>query len=318
MKYPAYVVENDSTLSGCPYPGCIKVVCPDIFGYKEYPEFFDAQGKMIIEGLAVSGWVRPHYANPMDFYVPALGQGVYIEGLRGRFDDLIWTGIFPGNDFINLVTDEQNEGINTQQLEDTDRIIGCRNGSFIKIEDKDDGKILIEVFGKNINNTDRIGCQIELDGTMDAEKISILGKTKDESSLQSFIIDMAKDAEKILIIDKEEQSIEFNPVDKKVTFTVGDVVVVYDAQNKSFDMTDGTNIFKTDGNGGTMSFKNSQSGMQAELEKIYDLINDLITAINTISTSGPPPKHTVDPGWDAGVKITQALNKTEIQSIFKD
>ena len=37
MKYAAIVVDNDPDGEDIPYKGCIKVVCPDLLGYKKAP-----------------------------------------------------------------------------------------------------------------------------------------------------------------------------------------------------------------------------------------------------------------------------------------
>ena len=204
MKYPAYVVENDSTAEECPYPGCIKVVCPDLLGYAKTPGPADMEGALLIELMRVSLWVKPHWSSPMDLYVPALGEGVYVEALRDNISQLIWTGFYPGNDFLNLVTMEDGwTGINSNYVEDTDRIIGTRNGSYIKIEDKIDGKITIEVLGQTqIGSGDaegdgRLGCVIEMDSLADTEKITVKARNKDESTKNEVVFDMTKDAESI-------------------------------------------------------------------------------------------------------------------------
>lgn len=69
----------------------------------------------------------------------------------------------------------------------------------------------------------------------------------------------------------------------------------------------------------TIALKNQISGLQKELENLYDLVSDLIDAINTnLTTSGPPPKHKVDPGWNTAVSADLLLKKANIQLIFKD
>lgn len=161
-KFPALVSYNDYTDPKCPYKGCIKVLCPDILGF-EATMVEDLPFDSLKQYMNESDWVRPHYAHPSDFYIPELGEGVYVEGIRGQANDLIWTGVYPGEDFQNLYDHTQKDGINQQVSAKTDRIIGTRNGTYIKLEDTDTGKLTIEVLGKNKLNPSRIGCKIEID-----------------------------------------------------------------------------------------------------------------------------------------------------------
>jgi hypothetical protein len=177
-KNMAYVVENDFELEDCPYKGCIKVVCPDLLGWSDLPPM-DAPFEIVKDLMIESGWVRPHWTHPMDFYVPEIGEGVYIEALAGGdVRNLIWTGFYPGEDFINQWTYDSLEGVNTQVVEYTDRIYGTRNGTYIKIEDVDDGKFIIEVCGKNKSDPSRIGHKFTIDPAVGLEYADKDGASK--------------------------------------------------------------------------------------------------------------------------------------------
>ena len=175
-KYAAIVSKNSFNDPECPFKGCIKVLCPDLLGWEPQPKGglpFEAVKSKMVE----SDWVRPHWTHPSDAYVPEVGEGVYVECLGGHgLEAMIWTGIYPGEDFDNLydpnpVTNKR-AGVSPKLSEVTDRIIGTRNGTYIKIEDKDNGKLILEVFGTNpADVTNRKGCQVEIDPSLDQIKV---------------------------------------------------------------------------------------------------------------------------------------------------
>ena len=73
--------------------------------------------------------------------------------------------------------------------------------------------------------------------------------------------------------------------------------------------------------GKTVSFKNSMSSMQKELERLHDKIDKLADEILNIQTTGTPVLHSLGPASQATVnafKAQLAISKTEIQNIFKD
>lgn len=188
-KYRAFVVVNEETTpdkdNPQPFKGCIKVICPDLFGFQTSP-VDDEAFTTLKEKMTVSPWVRPCWPHPMDHYIPELGEGVYVEPVNGNYRDLVYSGFYPGEDFTNEWDHKQKEGLNTQASEKTDRIFGCRNGSYIKIEDKDNGKMTIECYGKNKLNTSRKGCTIVFDPQL--QKITLTaqdstGATKTEAIL---------------------------------------------------------------------------------------------------------------------------------------
>jgi hypothetical protein len=161
-KYRALVAENNSLLPDCPYAGCVKVIQPEIFGYTHTA----VPGPALLKMCVTSKWIYPHYTHPMDHYVPEVGEGVYIECLGGNGpDQMIWTGVFPGADFINQYDFLLKDGITKQAGNPLApaRVIGTRNGSYIKLEEGPTGKITIEVLGKNALVPARLGYKIILD-----------------------------------------------------------------------------------------------------------------------------------------------------------
>jgi len=255
-KYPSLVSENDDTKEGCPYKGCIKVLCPDILGFEadatEDLPFEKLKGKM-----KESDWVRPHYMHPSDFYTPEKGEGVYIEALRGRANNLIWTGIYPGEDFQNLYDNAQKDGINPNVAEKTDRIFGSRNGTYIKIEDKDNGKFIVEVQGKNKDNTSRKGCQVEIDPS--ASQIKFLAQDSDGSTKTT------------VTIVKDSFKVEDNNGNKVTTDSSG--MVLEDKNSNKQEMTS-SGIKITDKN-------NNKIEMTSSGIKITDKNNNTIEMAST-------------------------------------
>jgi hypothetical protein len=163
-KYKAFVVANDYSSLDCPYKGCIKVVCPDLFGYKVAPA--NALSEVFLSNCNESDWIEPHYTHPGDCYIPMLGEGVFIECLAGAdIDNMIWTGVylFEEDTFINMKTKSVEFDFNPNFSEKTDRIIGTRNGSYIKIEDKSNGKFVIEICAKDALHPIRTGHKLTID-----------------------------------------------------------------------------------------------------------------------------------------------------------
>jgi hypothetical protein len=193
-KYRAFVVKNEEDFTDPldlqPYKGCIKVICPDLLGFATTPvggEPFAA----LKELMTVSGWVTPCFNHSMDFLTPELGEGVFVEPINGNINDLVYVGFYPGDDFISLWDGLVKEGINTQVTFKTDRIIGVRNGSYIKLEDTIDGKVVIEAGGKNKVNATRKGVIIEMDPFTGFEKFSLTVQDKAGGIKHTFIIDSA-------------------------------------------------------------------------------------------------------------------------------
>ncbi len=212
----AFVAYNDQDDPDIPIPGAFKVICPDVYGHVPARALTLPQEEL--QALAeLSPWVRPKFPSPLDFFVPELGEGVYINFLHGDERFPVVDGYFPSTDFKNLfdLATRDRDGI-SQHVTDkaTDRVFATRNGSVIKIEDKPDGKIIIEVLGKTKNaegdKSARLGPLIELDPKTDAEKITLRARNKDGSTEQTIVLDMTKGDETIRIEDAHGNFIEFD------------------------------------------------------------------------------------------------------------
>ncbi len=209
----AYNAQDDPDI---PFPGAFKVICPDVYGH--VPERALTLPQEELEALAeLSPWVRPKFPSPLDFFVPELGEGVYINFLHGDERFPVVDGYFPSADFKSLFdsTNPERDGISQHVLEkQTDRVIATRNGSVIKIEDKPDGKMTIEVFGKTKNaegdKSSRLGSIIELDPKTDAEKITIKARNKDGSTENTITMDMTAGNEIIRIDDTHGNFMQFD------------------------------------------------------------------------------------------------------------
>jgi hypothetical protein len=244
-KYRAFVVQNedDGGEDTQPYAGCIKVVCPGLFGFQTLP--VDGLPFVLLKDLmTVSSWVEPCWSNPMDVYIPEVGEGVYIEAVEGNIQDMVYTGVYPGEDFINMWGLTPREGVNTQLEEVTDRIIGSRNGSYIKIEDILDGKIIIEAGGKNKLVPVRVGPKIVLDPMTASEKIEIISQDKVGAIQHKVIID-ATPPGKISIELATGDFLELTPTGIKLENSTGSGLDIGPALVKLFDVAGSVEISPT-------------------------------------------------------------------------
>ncbi len=302
-KYPAYVAYNDQTDSELPIKGAFKVICPDIYGHLPELSLTIPQTKLA-EISELSPWVRPSFTHPTDFFVPELGEGVWVTFLRGDMNRPIADGYFPSDDFKNLF-DKNNpvrDGISQAVSEpQTDRVIATRNGSYIKIEDKPEGKITIEVYAgaKNIegDNSTRKGCKIELDPTIDAEKITVIAQTKDGAKQSKIEIDVTKDAEKIelitpkgakLLLDdangSEQVILEDTENGNKVTMDSTGIAIVDKQANKITLDDNGTKIKDKNGNEITMNSSlilvQAAAGKDLTIKGAKVLVDGSVTEVN--------------------------------------
>lgn len=217
-KYVAVVTHNSTTDTTCPFPGCVKVVCPDLLGMAPLPRagmtFEESIGYMF-----ESDWVRPVAAHPADVYIPAVGETVYVECLGGRgVSSLVWCGVAQGVDYEttfvpDLAKQKKRAGTNPQFAEKTDRIIGTRNGSYVKIEDKENGKLRVEVYGKEPNFPDRLGTTLLVDPTPGAESLEIVVRVADDSKKARLTIK----PEVIQLVDNSGNTVSFGSAGITIT-----------------------------------------------------------------------------------------------------
>lgn len=244
----AFVAYNNQDDPDIPFPGAFKVICPDIYGHA--PDRALTLPQEDLAALAeLSPWVRPKFSSPLDFFVPELGEGVYINFMHGDERFPVVDGFFPSEDFKNLFdsANRDRDGISQHVAEKaTDRVFATRNGSVIKIEDKPEGKLSIEVFGKTRNaegdKSTRLGPLIELDPATDAEKITLKARTKDGAAEQTIVMDMTKDDESILVTDKAGQFVKLSSKNGDEIIRIEDVHGNFIEFDKDSSATSGMNI----------------------------------------------------------------------------
>lgn len=201
MKYKARVVENDSSSEGCPFPGCIKVVHPKLFGVMRGIEEL-SDPKDIIASHIFSPWVQPHYSHPMDAYTPFIGEYVYIEQIEDG-ECWVWTGVATGEAYHDPLTGKTREGLNYNSSTPFERIFGMRNGSYLKFSDfEDSGRFILEVLGPNSSHQDRKGPCVIIQGDQGKNAVVIM----DGEGKRSFMFDSNPDSHLVAITDKENNS----------------------------------------------------------------------------------------------------------------
>lgn len=201
MKYRARVVANDPSEDDCPFPGCVRVIHPKIFGVmKSIEELSDP--KDILAAHHFSPWVRPHYAHPMDFYTPFIGEIVFIEQVEDG-EGWIWTGVSTGEAVTEPLSGKTREGLNYNNTTSLERIFGMRNGSFLKFSDfEDSGRFVLEVLGPNSSHTDRKGPAIVIQGDQGKHSIALT----DGEGGKSFFFDSDPDSQVVAVTDKTNNS----------------------------------------------------------------------------------------------------------------
>lgn len=255
-KIAAYVTDNDWTNPECPYKGCIRVIIPDFYGCEEILR----DGSSYSDWIELPEWVEPCFSHPCDFYVPALGEPVYIESLNSSDEDLcqtVWTGFYSAGeeDYDNIVSGVEQEAVSSYVGDITDRVIGTRNGSVIKIEDKDNGKLIIEVFGKNIGNPSRKGHKITLDPAVGLELLEKGQKNKITITAQNIVVDDSENGNKItidssgiVILDKNGNTATFSSSGVEIEDATGNKIqmesggITIDASGGSSAVVKGTTL----------------------------------------------------------------------------
>lgn len=252
-KYLAFVTVNYELIPDIfelqPYEGCIKVVCPDLLGWESQP-IAGLPFLVLKEFMIESAWVKPCWAHPMDAYIPLPGEGVYVEGVAGRgLEGLIYTGFYPGEDFINVYTLQPSEGLNLnlgQALPGQyDRIIGARDGSHLKFEDDPVigmGKTILMAGGAKALNPIQVGPSLELDPITALEKVILKTTDKVGALEQSITLDMTPPgsikiehslgasieitAESIIIVDVLGNKVTMDATDMKIEDYIGQFITL--------------------------------------------------------------------------------------------
>jgi len=174
--------------------------------------------------------------------------------------------------------------------------------------DLDNNEILFNTIKSNEAEEYKINIDLNLSNNL----IDINNINNNGAIIKQTIFQMDSKNNKI-ILDNDDGS------QNKVTLTM-------ETGNKaSLELSSSTGTSKVDintanfslfsANNSTFSIKNDTSGLQAEIEKLYDLFTSLVGAINTITTSGG---YSITPGWDTAFTINLNVNKNTVKLIFKD
>lgn len=261
MKYKAYVVENDYELKGCPCVGAIKVISPDMLGFKKIPEKNISKKDMYKkykEYYEVVGWIPPLLAHPMDVYVPKIGEQVYIE--QTFLGNFIWVGL-PHSSVDNFFDSENPafDSLNLNLSAKNERFFALRNGSYIKLVEDETGIIRIESLAKTSEKIDRKGCFIEIDGTEDSEKITLTSQNKDGSKKSEIIMDATKDADKVKVsvLGTLNLTLDGTKDSEKIEITDGVNTLTLDTKNKKLISKNESNEILSNENGIKITDKNS-------------------------------------------------------------
>ena len=298
--YLAKVVQNN----GGPYDGCIKVISLQLLGYIPVvpDDFSDLTNEEKLEYARLSSWVYPKYSSPSDFYLPELGESVFVDYLTGT-THLFWDGssLRNGETWENIFVKDGPEidSINPEYKvvpdEHKTRVIGTRSGTGIIMydtwtEERDGetkkGKMVIQAAGKFAKQSEREPIKITLDGEEDKESIEILVQNKDGKLLQSIKVDSTKDAELITLSGKDGErfltldstkdaeiftlemksghTIVLDEANKKISIDDGDTLsVVMDTDKKTVVTTADKVSLGLDGTKGTFTMKDSKNTIES-------------------------------------------------------
>ena len=338
MLYPAVVVYNDQTDTTIPYPGCFKVACPDVYGFKP-SAVPNLPASQLIKNCVPSPWVRPSFAHPTDFFVPELGEGVWITFNMERYDLPVVHGWYPGADFQNMIdtANPNRDGISQAVSEQqTDRIIATRNGSYIKIEDTQEGLIVIEVYGATKNTegdkSTRVGSKITLDPATDAQKIEMIAQNADGSSQTKLTLDVSNGAELIEALTPAGAQLLLDDANKLVQLlTESGYGIIIDEQSGTLDIEDsngnaasasssGWDITSATGSGIVIS-----AGTQITLEglggNLKDIISNILASLTNIQTAGTitcaaPGAPALTPIWQTDLAAKTVPDTAKLPTIL--
>ena len=324
----AVVCYNDQDDPDLPIKGAFKVYCPDVFGYELPKGVTSVSGAAAYEYMYDSPWVLPCLQSYDDFFLPAVGDSVYIDFVDGLGSNPIFYGIAPeSEDFFNQMTNSM-QAAHSKQLEDPniDRIVGIRKGSYIKFYNDDSGKIVIETLGKTVDNPTRVGSRIELDGENQTAKV--MAQTDDGSNQYTLECDAVNELVRMVtaggkefslddinaitgLVDDLGNGIEMGDSGVTITDKDGNTVVmsdsgitVTDAINTQTVEMNSDGIKATDMNSHTIEMTSSGLVFNGNAHKLKlnntaqslgSLIDSLITTISGMKTTGSPALHTISP-----------------------
>ena len=226
MKYVAKV-EDVSPDDTCPMRGAIRVSCPDLFGMDE-GLLGTGDSNCVTASYNISDWILPAWSSDMDYLLPEEGDEVLIEQIGNR-SYYVWTHILNRSD-ANEFNGRVREGVNRNVTSPFDRIIGMKNGSFIRFKESKEGEILIQCLGANAEREDVAGPSITLRGNSEGDKF-ITMEIQDKFIIT--IMDSATDdgaVEGITISDLANNSSVFVNPDGVLVNAKDDVVGVYEGK----------------------------------------------------------------------------------------
>lgn len=258
--FPCVVVDNSISDFTNPFPGCVKVV--------NEREFGGSTSLLVpmpllspLACLATSDWIPPLVMHPADMYIPELGETVFVFAHGSGH---MWLGSHLSFDFENqlqkwmssanpLLTSPRN-GWNPQTQEATDRIFGTRNGSYIKMEDKTDGKIIIEVMGSMSSLSMRAGCKVIFNGNSMFPSITLVAQNS--ISMSIITVDMQPATGKFLIETADMCKVEILPTGITVQDKISNKIEMKSTGMKLTDSNTNTIEMKATGidiNGGKLT-----------------------------------------------------------------
>jgi hypothetical protein len=253
-----------------PNAGKIQVICPDVYGV-------DSNGVFVL-----SPYCEPAFQSPHDFFVPEIGQSVWIMFEHGDPKAPIWFGSFPTIDQIKVkefsnvpnesvfLEDEEKEGLplsavnklpvkegETKQIggiieEAIDRVIGSRFGSYLKFDDRNK-EIVLELLGATAVDRDRVGPSLTMSFAFDDSTPTDIAKNFSKLNVE---LPFGKDSkEDPATADKTELLLTNNSLDLKIRSI--------DSSSAKFSL----NVDATDDGGGKVTIKVANNKSVIVIEK---------------------------------------------------
>lgn len=306
----AVVSYNDQNDPDIPIKGAFKVYCPRVYGHDVPIGVTSVNGPSAYQYMYESPWVLPRLESYDDFTVPEVGDSVYIDFVEGTGDNPIFYGIAPDDeDFFNQLT-QTMQAAYSKAVEDpaVDRVVGVRNGTYIKFRNDDSGLITIESLGKNIDNPTRLGSKIEINGN--DKTVKLYAQTDDGSKVYEINCDAANELISILTQNGKEFTLDdINNISQLIDDIGNSIVLdddgitVTDKNGNSITM-DSEGISATDKNGQFLTMDSSGVYLNGSTNKLKfynsvhnmrSLIEELLNTLISMKTSGSPALHTVSP-----------------------
>ena len=236
--------------------------------------------------------------------LPSVGSWLWCFFDNGNFmRPVYFASVQAKDDFTDIDSDEPDE-ITTQLT---------KSGHKFTINDKaDEEKYQIVTQGENT---------LLLDDTKDNAKIELLAKSESKIT-----IDDKSNSENITILEATNtNSIVMDSSGIEIEDTNNNILTM-DSDGNNLEDLPGNKIATTASNieinaVGTIKLVNAVSGLQTEMENLYDIIDGLMTEVSSLTTAGSPVFHTTSPASAAKIAVKQvelAAKKLALQLVFKD